>query len=228
MNGLFKKTRRSGIGAMASNTIGVPSIKGMCGTVTTGSEVTVRRTGNAWAERDRQRRYFTGAQVDGDQRMEESQQPRSSGTRTHQTRIAAPNARWQETTRLPSVRMHPLPNQLQSKKSRRQGFSHFGLHGVRRESRTATDRNQTGQLATHKEGRSSSRHGTNSSPIRGRTRRNRSSSSRHGTNSKTQNAEITDFVPPRDKTPCFWGVHRPRMGHLYRLTICSEISGAHQ
>lgn len=224
MNGLSKKTRRSGIGTMASNAIGLSTVKSLRGTVHLGSQVTVRRAGDTRAERDRQWRYFAGAQVDGSQRMDKSKQSRRSRKRTQGTRITDSNAS-RLATRLQPVRMHPLSTQLRSEKNRcgSRQFSHYGLHGVRRESRTAPDRNQTGQLATRKESRTLSRHGTNGIPATGRSR---PKTSRHGTKSKAKSIEIADFVPPRDKTPCFWGVHRPATGHLYRLTICSEISGA--
>jgi hypothetical protein len=30
-----------------------------------------------------------------------------------------------------------------------------------------------------------------------------------------------EFVPPRDKTPCFWGFLRPATGHLSNYAICT-------
>lgn len=227
MNEQIKKTRHCGIGPLATTVTRIPAFQSLCGTVTTGGQIVAGRAGDTWHQRDRQWRYFTSTEVDGSQRMEESQQSRSRCTRTHGARVTYSNSA-RLTTRLQSLCLHTLSTKLRSKKnpSGSRQFSHYRFHGARRETRTPADRSQTSQLATHKEGRTSSRHGTNGIPIRGRSTKNRSTSSRHGTKSKTKNAEIADFVPPWDKTPVFGLRIVPVWVTFIELTIYSEIYGA--
>lgn len=210
------KTRDRRNGYLDSLSSGVFAVKGVRGTVTAGGKAFARRVGATWPERHAQRRFVTSAQGHGGTRVDKPFKPRRSGsgttgawtTRSDPAGIAS---------RLQSIRGHFVSAELQLDEGRRKAgdIQANRLYGRRRITRQSTHGSKSGEVATPEKN-------ANGSPATGRST---PKTYRHGTNQAHENRGIADFVPPRDKTPCFWVWLRPATGHLYRFAICTGLTG---
>lgn len=210
MNEQIKEATNSRFRFLASSASSLPQSASVRGVVATWRKATARRTCDAWAERDQERRHISSATHHGCPRMDEPQQPSRRRTGTHRASPADSDpARF--AARLQPVRLRPLPARLRPEENRRQAgmLSDNRLHGRRRGSGKRPYGSDPRPLATCQKN-------ANAIPATGQRT---SKTSRHGTNAITQVRRITPFVPPRDNPPCFQGQHRPATGHLYRFTI---------
>ena len=197
---------------------GVSAVTGVRRAFTAGGKAAARPAGTPGAERQGQRRSIARAQGHGLPWMDKPQQPRRSGSRIDRPSASCSNPAG-IAPRLQSLRGHAVPAELRPDEARRNAGSLqvHRLHGRRRNTGRSANDGESGSVAT-------SQKNANGSPATGRST---GKTSRHGTRRPASSGEIADFVPPRDKTPCFWASLRPATGHLYRLTICSGILGRH-
>ena len=194
---------------------GIYAVKSVRGTVTAGGKAAARSIGTLGAERDPQRRFISSAKGNGLSRMDEPLKPLRSGLRAKGERLTCSDQTG-ISPRLQSVRGNSVSAELRPLQTGREAgnLSVDRLHGRRRITSQSTNGRKTGTVEA-------SQKNANGSPATGRSTHR---TSRHGTKRHQAGDEIADFVPPRDKTPCFWGVHRPATGHLYILTMCTPIS----
>lgn len=209
------KTWNRGYRGMAARHLGFFEVTGMCGIIAAWSKADAGFVRSTWTERDRQRRPIHSAESNGYSRLDKPRQssrcnPRVAGTWA----IGSDPARFKAG--LLPVCGNAVPVELRLGEA---GYSAWELprHGLYGEGGGAcktADRNKPVPLATCQKN-------ANGSPATERTKRQ---TFRHGTNQSNQNEEIGDFVPARNKTPCFSGWLRSAKGHLSRITICSSIS----
>ena len=197
---------------MDTHTAGVLAVAGVRGTVTAWGETVARPVRPDGAECDAQRGFVSRPQGDGLAWLDKPFKPRGGGPGTTCSRATCSDATG-IAPRLQPVRGHTLPAELRPLETRRQAGNVpiHRLHGRRRSTGQTAHGSESGTVAT-------SQKNANGSPATGRRPPR---TSRHGTTAEENRLEIADFVPPRDKTPCFSVVHRPATGHLYRLTISS-------
>lgn len=209
--GQTQETRHRRNRIVAAAAARLPQIASVRRAFSTRYEVADGRPFNARAKRGRKRGYKPFSEADGHQGMDKSRKPLGGRSRATGMRFAEyDSARFK--ARLQSVCHDPVPARLRPEKARRAaGFIPAdGLHGSRIDPCKSADRDPAGTLA---EGQKIK----NGSPA---TEQSPRGLFRHGTKSLEENAEIADFVPPRNKTPCFSGGLCSATGHLYRLAIC--------
>lgn len=210
MNGQITKAPDCRFRFLASCASSFPEGASVRGVVATCRKTIARCASDAWAERDQERRHITSTAHHGCPGMGKPQQPSSGCAGAYRASLADSNpARF--AARLQPVCLHPLPARLRPEESRCQArmLSNDRLHGRRRDPGKRPHGSSPRPLATCQKN-------ANAIPPTGQQT---GKTSRHGTNAITEVQGIAHFVPPRDKTPCIWGRHRPATGHLYRFTI---------
>ncbi len=188
----------------------------MCGTFATWSKAIAGCDGDAWPECDQQRRHLPHAEGHGNSWLVRPFNPCCCKKGASTVRPAGQNQAGY-AGRLQSIRMCAVPAELRLGEARREArvLSDNGLHGGECRVCRPSYRVNPGETAVRQKNR-------NGSPATGQTT---GSSSRHGTSGEFETVEVSVFVPPRDKTPCFSGRVRPATGHLYRFTICTAVGG---
>lgn len=209
------KARDRRFGYVDSFAVGVSTLKSVRGVVTASGKAIARSVRATWPECDTQRRFVAGSEGDGCAGLDKSLKPRRSGSGTTGARANRSDPAG-IAPRLQSVRGHAIPVELRPIQARRKAgnVQVHRLHGRQRNAGESTNGSESGAVATCQKN-------ANGSPATGRST---PQTSRHGTKPRRKTSEIGHFVPPRDKTACFWVVLRPATGHLYRLTICSNLS----
>ena len=206
-----KETRHRLYRPLGSGSVGLPAESGVCGTFAARCKAAARGAGELIDERQQERRHQLGTEPDADSRMDRTADAQCSRARAGRSWPSVPHASRFET-RLLAVGLHPVSTGLQTPARRAAWMLPADrLHGRWRPCEPA-DRAETSALATCPKN-------ANAGPATGRSMRQ---PSRHGTNSQRGIIEIAEFVPPRDKTPCFWGSLRPATGHLYREAISTR------
>lgn len=192
----------------------LPQIESVCRAIHARHEVAGGRSFNARAKRGRKRGYKPFSEADGYQGLDKSRKPVGGCSGATGMRFAEYDAA-RFKARLQSVRPDPVPARLRPEKARRAAgiVSADGLHGGRIDPCKSADRDPAGTLAEGPKIK-------NGIPA---TEQSPRGLFRHGTKSIGENAEIADFVPPRNKTPCFSGGLCSATGHLYRLAICRGV-----
>lgn len=204
----IEETPACGQWRMVTAAAGFSPQQSMCGAVAARRKAAVRRIGNAWTECSEERRPLPDSQVDARSRLVRPAKSECSGAGIGGARTADANPA-RVTTRLQPVRGYVVSAGLQTPARRGAGMlPEHGLHAGRRACKPA-DRSEAGYLATCPKN-------ANGNPATGRYT---GQTSCHGTNSNGVKPKEAEFVPPRDKTPCFSGCRRPATGHLYKYAI---------
>ena len=200
---------------MDSIAVRVSTVKSVRGTVTPCGKTFARPVRATWPECDAQRRFIAYAKGYGVPWLAGTLKPSSSGSGVTGARATRSDPAG-IAPRLQSVRGHALSVELRPIQVRREAWNVqvHRLHGRLRIMGQSANGRKTSAMATCQKN-------ANGSPATGR---DTPKTSRHGTKPYRKTSEIGHNVPPRDETPCFWGGQRPATGHLYRLTICSNVS----
>ena len=161
-------------------------------------------------EREPQWRHQLDAQADEDSRLDEPGKPRGCRAGVGGIRTARANAPRIEA-RLQPVRLHPVSAGLRLEQAGHIAgkLPNYRLHGRWGGACGASIRIKAGHLAPCQKN-------AKGIPATGQSS---CYPSRHGTNAYAECSEMTEFVPPREKTPAFSVGNRPATGHLSRLAI---------
>lgn len=206
----IEKARRRRCGRLASPLARLPAQPSVCRTLTIGGKADAGCSVHAWRQRQQERGYQPYAEAYEAARMVRQGESWGCSPRTDRVWAADPDAAGREA-RLQPVRLHALSAGLRPAKAGRDAglLPDHGLHVQR----CGPCQSSIGGQAC---GLEAGEKNANASPATGRCA---DQTSRHGTNGSHEKPEIMEFVPPRDKTPCFSGAQRPATGHLSRLAI---------
>jgi hypothetical protein len=191
------------------------AFSGMRRTLSTRRQAAARYPVDDEAERSRERRYKPSPKSHGRSWLVWSRQSQCSHPRTENAQPAHDDA-----TRRPAGLQPICTNHLSTRLRHREAGRSAGVLPDQRLQRPgwiawyATDERQVCVLATCPKN-------ANGNPA---TVRSTCKTFRHGTKCEGEVIKNQDFVPPRYKSPCFSGLHRSAMGHLYKLAICRESS----
>lgn len=211
MNGArLQETRHRRHWRMASRIAGFPAKPCMFGAFTAGCKAVSGHSVHAQHECAQERRHQPDAEAHEGKGLVGSGEPWSGCTRVGDAWLDRADAAGLAAG-LQFVCADPVPVGLRPAKAGRVAglLPDDGLHGQWCGPRQSSNGSKTGRLEACAKN-------ANGSPATGRYT---DQTSRHGTNGSGKSGEVGEFVPPRDKTPCFSGAQRPATGHLSRLAI---------
>lgn len=205
-----QKTIHRGNRRVASAAAGFFKVAGLRRAIDTRKQIIVRRARPARPERDQERGFEPSTQNHGSARVDKQGHALRCCERTREIWIAGAKQK-RRPERLLTFRLHTFPSGLRSVQIGHQPWSvpRDRLHGLSANSRPCSNGRKPCGMETGQKIR-------NTIPA---TEQSTGETFRCGTKSGQETAQITDFVPPRYKTPHFWGWLRSATGHLFIFTI---------